>query len=319
MRVSSCVLSAFVAAAAFAGNAVGQQYPTKPIRFIVPMAPGGANDIMARGAAAYLSEHLGRTVIVDNRPGADGIIGTEVAARAAPDGYTLLMVSSAFTTNAAVRKLPYDPLKDFDWIAKLGLGPTVLAVGPTVPANNLKELLALARNKPGMVIASGGGFQHFGSALFKSLSGLDFTIVVYKGGALAMLDVLGGRAHMTVGSIPVWLPNIRAGKAKGLATGGAKRAAAFPELPTISEAGLPGYDASNWFAIAAPAGVPRAIVTQLNTAVASYLKSPETQKRYASMGAEIEIGTPEELRRMIPLDVAKWTKVAKEGGMVVQK
>ena len=316
MRLLKHVLYVLSVAALTADCAFAQQYPTKPIRFVVPMAPGGANDIMARGVAAYLSEQLGRTVVVDNRAGADGVIGSEVVARSAPDGYTWLMASAAFTTNAAVRKLPYDSERAFDWIAKLGLGPTVLAVGPALQASSIKDVLEFARKKPGeVVMASGGGFQHFGSALFKSLSGLDFTIVVYKGGAPAMLDVIGGRAHVTVGSIPVWLPNIRAGKVKALATGGLRRAAALPDLPTISEAGLPGYDASNWFAMAAPAGTPRAIINRLNTEVATYLRSPETQKRYADMGAEIDISTPEELHRMIPVDIAKWVKVAKEAGM----
>ena len=316
MHLPERILCMLAAALLTANCALAQQYPAKPIRFVVPMAPGGANDIMARGVAASLSEQLGKTVVVDNRAGAEGVIGTEVVARSAADGYTWLMVSAAFTTNAAIRKLPYDSERAFDWIAKLGLGPTVLAISPALQAGSVKDVLELARKKPGeVVMASGGGFQHFGSALFKSLSGADFTIVVYKGGSLAMLDVIGGRAHVTVGSIPVWLPNIRAGKVKALATGGLKRAAALPELPTISEAGLPGYDASNWFAIATPAGTPRPIIDRINSAVAIYLRSPDTQKRYADMGAEIDMSTPEELRRMIPVDIAKWVKVAKEAGM----
>ncbi len=299
-----------------AAAAADQNFPAKPIRLVVPQAPGGANDLMARSVANYLTERLGRPVVVDNRAGADGIIGTEIVARSAPDGYTLLMVSAAYTTNAAVRKLPFDPHTAFDWVAMLGTGPTVLAVGPGLPVTSVKEVLAVAKAKPGEIImASGGGFQHFGSALFKSLSGLDFTIVVYKGGALALLDVMGGRAHMTVGAMSVWLPHIRGGKVTALATGGAKRAAALPDLPTIAEAGVPGYDANSWFALACAAGTPPAIVARLNAEVAGYLKSPDTLKRFESIGAEVDIRTPEELRRMIPIDMAKWARIAREAGL----
>ena len=291
-------------------------YPARPIRLIVPQAPGGANDIMARSVANHLSARLGRPVVVDNRPGAETVIGTEIAARSAPDGYTLLVVSAAYTTNAAVRKLPYDPYKAFDWIAMLGTGPTVLAIGSTLAASSVQDVLAIAKIKPGeLIMASGNGFQHFGTALFKSLTGLDFIIVVYKGGAPAMIDVMGGRAHLAVGSIPVWLPQVRSGKVIALATGGARRAAALPDLPTIAEAGVPGYDANNWFALTAPAGTPRAIVTRLNAEVERYLKSPETQKRFESIGAEVDIRTPEEVRKMIPVDIAKWTRVAREAGI----
>ncbi len=301
---------------AVAAQAAETQYPMRPVRLLVPQAAGGSNDIMARNVANYLTQTFGRQIVVDNRPGAEGIIGTEIVARSAPDGYTLLLASAAFTMNPAVRKLPYDSMKAFEWVAKLGTGPTVLTVGPLLPVTTVREILAIGRDKPGVVtMASAGGFQHFGTALFRSMSGVDFTILLYKGGFPAMIDVMGGQSHMTVGSIVQSIPHIRSGKLKPIATGGDKRAATLPDLPTIAEAGVPGYDASNWWAIAAPAGTPHAVVAKLNAAITAYLQMPETQKRFTTEGAEVDIKTPAEMKKMIPLDMAKWVKVAKEAGM----
>ena len=293
-----------------------EQYPARPIRLLVPQAAGGSNDIMARNVANHLTQTFGKQVVVDNRPGAEGIIGTEIVARSAPDGYTLLLASAAFTMNPAVRKLPYDSLTAFDWVAKLGSGPTVLTVGPLLPVSTVKEILAIGKDKPGVVtMASAGGFQHFGTALFRSLSGVDFTILLYKGGFPAMIDVMGGQSHMTVGSIVQSIPHIRSGKLKPIATGGATRAATLPDLPTIAEAGVPGYDASNWWAVAAPARTPAAAIAKLSAAITEYLRMPETQKRFTTEGAEVDVMTPAELKKMIPLDMAKWARVAKEAGM----
>ena len=311
--------SAVAAHAAQRATSPHENYPVKPIRLIVPQAPGGSNDIMARYVGQYLSERLGRQVVVDNRPGADAIIGTEIVARSVPDGYTLLLASAAYTTNAAVRKLPYDPLTAFDWVAMLGSGPTALTVGPLLPVSSVKDVLAAAKAKPGHItLASAGGFQHFAHALFRSLSGLDFTIVMYKGGMPALIDVMGGQTHVTIGSIVQSLTHIRSGRVKALATGGTKRAATLPDLPTIAEAGVPGFDANNWWSIAAPAGTPPAVIARLNSEIATLLKLPETQTRFRNDGAEVDIKTPAELRRMISIDIAKWTKVAKEAGMHAQ-
>jgi tripartite-type tricarboxylate transporter receptor subunit TctC len=315
MKLTHAAGMAALLTAAVAG-AAETQFPTRPIRLLVPQAAGGSNDIMARNVANHLTQTFGKQVVVDNRPGAEGIIGTEIVARSAPDGYTLLLASAAFTMNPAVRKLPYDSLTAFDWVAKLGSGPTVLTVGPLLPVGTVKEILAIGKEKPGVItMASAGGFQHFGTALFRSLSGVDFTILLYKGGFPAMIDVMGGQSHMTVGSIVQSIPHIRSGKLKPIATGGATRAATLPDLPTIAEAGVAGYDASNWWAVAAPAGTPAPTISKLSAAITAYLNMPETQKRFTTEGAEVDIRTPAEMRKMIPLDMAKWARVAKEAGM----
>ena len=292
-------------------------YPAKPIRLVIPQAPGGSNDIMARYVGGQLAERVGRQVVVDNRPGAEGMIATEIVARAASDGYTLLMASAAFAMNpAVVRKLPYDPIKDFEWAAFLGRSPVVIAVGPSLPVNSLKELLVLGQSKPNYItIASAGGFMHFVSAMFRSHAKMDATIALYKGGAPALIDVMGGHAHMAVPTVVTVIPHLRAGKLRVLATGGTKRISALPDVPTAEEAGLPGYDASIWWAWATPAHVPAAILDKLNTEVAAILKLPETARRFAVEGAEVEMHTPAEIREMIKAELVKWARVAQDAGM----
>ena len=299
-----------------APDAAEGNYPSRPIRLIVPQAPGGSNDIFARYVGNQLGERLGRQVVVDNRPGAEGAIGTDMVARANPDGYTLLMASSAFTMNPAVHRLPYDPIKDFDWVAMLGAGAVVVTVGPSLPVNSMPDLLALGRSKPGyLTAASAGGFTHFVTALFRSLSGIDMVIVLYKGGFPALIDIMGGQAHMGLPTLVTAFPHIRSGKLRVLATGGAKRSPVFPDLPTIAEAGVPGYEASIWWAFATRAGTPASVLNRLNAEVAAILKLPETEKRFAAEGAVTDIRTPAEIRKMIPVDLAKWAKVAKDAGM----
>jgi len=300
-----------------APDGAGLSYPTKPIRVIVPQAPGGSNDIMARYIGGHLTERLGRQVVVDNRPGAEGMIGTEIVARATPDGYTLLMASRAFTMNpAVVRKLPYDPIKDFDWVAMLGKGPVVITVGPSLPVNSLPDLVALGKAKPNYItMASAGGFMHFVSAMFRSHAGIDAVIALYKGGAPALIDVMSGQAHMAVATLVTSSPHIRSGRLKALATGGAKRLPTLPDLPTAAESGLPDYEADIWWAWATTAGTPAAVINKLNTEVAAILKLPETGRRFAAESAEVEIRTPAEIRKMIPADLAKWARVAKDAGM----
>src|SRR5215510_16088127 len=241
----ACVAGAHAADKAEKPN----DYPSRPIRVIVPQAPGGSNDIFARYIGAQVSERLGKTVVIDNRPGAEGMIGTDTVAKSAPDGYTLLMTSTAFVQNPAViKKLPYDPIKDFDWPAMLGRGPVVIVAGPSLPVNNLKELVALGKAKPNYItMASAGGFMHFVSAMFRSQAGIDATIALYKGGAPALTDIAGGHAHMAVATPPTAGPFLRSGRIKPLMVSGSKRVSSFPDIPTAVEAGLPSYDAAIWW------------------------------------------------------------------------
>jgi tripartite-type tricarboxylate transporter receptor subunit TctC len=297
-----------------------QPYPSRPIRVIVPQAPGGSNDIMARYIGGLLAERLGKQVVIDNRPGAEGMIGTETVARANPDGYTLLMASTAFTMNPAViKKLPYDPIKDFDWVAMFGRAPTVVTVGASLPVNSLQDLIALGKAKPNyLTIASAGGFMHFASAMFRSRAGITAEIALYKGGAPALIDVISGQAHVACATAVTAGSQIRSGKLKPLAVSSAKRLPAMPDVPTSAEAGLPSYDADIWWAWAATAHTPAAVLNKLNTEIGAILTTPETAKRFAVESAEVEIRTPAEMRRMIPEDLAKWDKVARDAGMPKQ-
>jgi tripartite-type tricarboxylate transporter receptor subunit TctC len=321
LTVVSMLAFATCAQAAQKPAADAASYPSRPIRILVPQGPSGSNDIMARYIGGQLAERLGRPVVVDNRPGAEGMIATEIVARAAPDGYTLLMASTAFTQNpAVVKKLPYDPIRDFDWVAIFGRAPVVITVGPSLPVGSLKELIALGRAKPNYItIASAGGFMHFVSAMFRSHAKIDATIALYKGGAPALTDVTGGHAHMGAATVVTAAPFIRSGRLKPLAVGGTKRVASLPEVPTAIEAGLPSYDAAIWWGWATAAHTPAAIVNKLNTEIATILKLPETAKRFALEDAEVEPPmTPAEIRKMIATDLAKWEKVARDAGMQKQ-
>jgi tripartite-type tricarboxylate transporter receptor subunit TctC len=294
-------------------------YPTRPIRLIVPQAPGGSNDVFARFIGQQLAERVGSQVVVDNRPGAEGMIGSEIVARAAPDGYTMLMASTAFTMNPAViNKLPYDPIKDFTFVATLGRGPVLIAVGPTLPVTTVKELVALGKSKPNHItMASAGGFMHFVSAMFRSQAGIDAVIALYKGGGPALTDVTGGHAHMAISTIPTLGPHLRVGKVKAIAVGTAKRISLMPDIPTSAESGLP-YEAAIWWAWAVTGGTPAPIVNKLNTEVGEILKRPEIIKRFTAEGAETEPRTPAEIRKMIAEDLVRWAKVAADAKMVKQ-
>jgi len=288
-------------------------YPTKPIRLIVPFPPGGSNDIIGRYLANHLSERFGKQVVIDNRGGAGGLIGTETAANAVADGHTLLMISVAYTMNAAIYKLPYDSAKSFARVAQLGTGPAVLAMYPGLPVNSVKEFMALAKAKPNTLVyatAGIGSFQHFASELFRTSAGLSMVHVPYKGGGPAMIDTIAGQAHISIGSLIQFLPHFRSGKLKALGTGGAKRTSVLPDVPAIAE-DLPGYEANNWWGILAPAATQPAIVRKLNVEINRVMQLPETQKRFASEGADPVTGTPEDFSRLITTEMVKWAKVAK--------
>ena len=299
--------------AANVGAQAADAYPTKPVRLIVPFPPGGSNDIIGRYLANHLSERFGKQVVIDNRGGAGGLIGTETAANSLADGHTLLMISVAYTMNAAIYKLPYDSVKSFVRVAQLGTGPAVIAMYPGVPANSVKEFIALAKAKPNTLVyatAGIGSFQHFASELFRTSAGISMVHVPYKGGGPAMIDTIAGQAHISLGSLIQFLPHFRTGKLKPLGTGGAKRTTVLPDVPAIAE-DLPGYEANNWWGILAPAATPPAIVKKLNIEINRVMQLPETQKRFAAEGADPVSGTPEDFGRLITTEMVKWAKVAK--------
>jgi len=296
-------------------------YPSRSVRLLVPFPPGGSNDIMARYFAQYLTERLGQQFIVDNRGGAEGIIATDIAAHARPDGHTLLFISAAHSVHGGTRsKLPYDALNSFAWVGKLGYGPSVLSVHPGLTVNSAKELIAYGRANPGkLTLATSGGFAYFASESFNYMSGMKMVTVVYKGGFPALVDVMGGQAQVNLGSLIQTLPFMGpSGRVRALATSGAKRAAAAPDLPTIAEAGVAGYEANNWWAVGAPAGTSPAIVNKLTTEMARYLKLPETLKRFEAEGVEADYLNPAELRKALPVEMAKWRNVAKMANIKVE-
>jgi tripartite-type tricarboxylate transporter receptor subunit TctC len=298
---------------------LAQEYPAKTVRMIVPFPPGGSNDLVARQLATQMSERLGKQFVIDNRGGAGGIVGTEIVAKSPPDGYNLLVISVAFPMGAAVyAKLPYDPAKSFAPVALLGTGPNVLSVHPSLPVKTIKELLALAKAKPGHLqyaSAGVGTFQHLSAELFKSLAKVDIVHVPYKGGGPATIDTLAGQVHMNIGSLIQVLPHFRTGRLRPLATGGATRASTLPNLPTISEAGVPGYEANNWWGILAPAGTPDVIVKKVNAEANVIMSLADTKKRLSAEGVETIATTPEQFTKHIAAEIAKWGKVTKDANI----
>ncbi len=294
------------------------RFPSKSIRLIVPFPPGGSNDILGRFMGQKLTERLGQQVVIDNRGGADGIIGTEIAAKAPPDGHTLLIASSTYSMNPAIYKLPYDALKSFTPISLIGTGGNVIAVHPSVPAKNVKDLIALAKSRPGQLryASSGvGGFNHFGGELFKTLAGVDMIHVPYKGGGPAMIDVMSGQVELLFSTLIQALPHIRSGKMRALGVGSAKRTLLLPEVPTIVESDVAGYDGSIWWGLLGPAGIATEIQTRLHSDVVAVLRDPESSKRLAAEAAEPAIASPEDFQNIIARDIEKWIKVAKQVGI----
>jgi tripartite-type tricarboxylate transporter receptor subunit TctC len=310
--IAALVLAAHVVTGA------AQPFPARPVRLVVPFPPGGSNDIVGRLVGAGLGERLGKQVVIDNRAGGNSIIGTDIVAKAEPDGYTLLVISTSFTTNPIIHKLPYEPLKSFAWVAMLGVGPNVLAVTQSLPANSVKELIALAKAKPGQLIYASTGVgsnAHFGTELFKHMTGTDMLHVPYKGGGPALIDTIAGQAQLCLSSLIQAIGHIRSAKLRALATSGGKRSVILPDVPTISEAGVPGYETANWWGIAAPRGTPAAVIRRLNDEINAVLRMPDTEKRLVNEGAEPALKTPDELGRYVASEMAKWVQVAKIAGI----
>jgi tripartite-type tricarboxylate transporter receptor subunit TctC len=296
--------------------AAGQEYPTKPVRLIVPFPPGGANDIVARAIAPPLSERLGKQVIVDNRAGAGAVVGTELAANAPKDGYTLLITSLTHTINPSLYKLPYDPIKGFAPIAMVASGPIVLVVNPELQASSVKEFVALAKARPGQLqyaSAGVGTITHLSAELFKLAAGVDLLHVPFRGGAPAIIDVVGGHTKITFANLITAMPHIRSGKIRTLGVGGKARTPALPDVPTVAEAGVPTYEAINWWGIMAPAGTPAAVIERLHKEIGIVQSSPDVQKQLAAEGAEVVRMSSAEFGAFMENETAKWERVVKEG------
>jgi tripartite-type tricarboxylate transporter receptor subunit TctC len=324
MRFLSRLAAAALAVGLLGGHAEAQSdYPNQPIRLIVPFAAGGATDVLARLLGERLSQSLGQQVVVDNRGGAGGNIGSAQAAKAEPDGYTLLMgaVGTHAINQSIYPKLPYDPIEDFAPVSLVATVPNVLVVNPSVPAQTVQELIALAKSRPGELnfASSGNGTSiHLSGELFKSMTGVDMVHVPYKGSGPAMTDLLGGQVQMMFDNLPSALPNVQAGKLRALGVTGAERSPALPDVPTIEEAGVPGYEALSWFGIFAPAGTPQPVIDKLHDHIVQALADPAMRARLADLGAEPVGSTPQEFASFIRAEAEKWAKVVKEAGVKLE-
>ena len=317
-KACSLLVKIAVLLLALTASAAAQDYPSKPVRLIVPFPPGGSNDVVGRMIAQQLSERLGKQVVVDNRGGAGGVLGSELAANAIPDGYTLLVISLAHAVSPWLYKLNYDPIKSFAPVSILASGPNVLVVHPDLPVHSVGELIALAKQKPGELnyaSAGIGSFQHMGGELFKLTAAVDIVHVPYKGGGPAMTDVLGGHTKIMFSSLVQTSGFVRNGQLRALGTGGSHRSSVLPEVPTIAEAGLPGYEATNWWGIVAPAGTPPAIVEKLHNEISAVQNSEQTRKQFATEGAEIVQMGSAEFGTFMASEIKKWERVVKESGI----
>ena len=318
-RCAALSLTATLAILAPHAAAAADAYPAKPVRFVVAFPPGGGTDIIARSIAQKLAERIAQQVVVDNRPGAGGNIGTDMVAKSAPDGYTLLMGSAGpLAINASLfGKMPFDPIKDLAPVTLAASTPNVLVVHPALRAATLKELIALAKARPGEInfASSGHGTPaHLAGELFNLMAGVKMVHVPYKGAAPALADLLGGQVQIMFSTMPPALPHVRDGKLRALAVTSAKRSPAAPELPTVDETALPGFEANTWHGVVVPAGTPGAIVARLNREIVAILHLPDVVERFSSQGAEALGSTPEEFAAYIKSETLKWAKVVRDSG-----
>ena len=310
-----------VAGALLAGSlpASAQPYPNRPLRIVVPFPPGGGTDIGTRIVAQKLQEAWGQAVIVENKPGAAGIVGTELTAKSAPDGYTFMMgnIGTHAINVSLYKKLAYDPVRDFAPVSMVADLPLLLLVHPSVPANSVKELIVLAKSQPGKLNFSSsgaGGSMHVAAELFKSMTGVDMVHIPYKGGAPAVADLLSGQVALSFSTVLETIQHVKAGKVRALAVTNDHRSIALPDLPTIAEAGLPGYQSISWLALFAPAGTPKEIVNKVSAESVRILKLPDVKERLLAQGAEPIGSTPEQLAAILAADIAKYAKVIRESG-----
>ena len=322
MNKNAYVRIAAIAALACSTSALAQSYPARPIRLVVAQSVGGNADFVSRNYAQRLAERFGKQIVVDNRPGAGGIIATEIVAHALPDGYTLLVAPTQHAINPSLHaKLPFDPIRDFAPISLLGMSAAVVVVTPSLPAKNVSELIALAKARPGKLhFASSGtaAATHLAGELFKSLAGVNVVHVAYKGAPAALVDLAGGQVEMMFASPPSAMPLVRSGRVRAIATTGAKRAGYLPDVPTAIESGLPGYQTGSWQALLAPARTPSTIVDRLHREVAEIAKQPEMRERLAADGSEPVGNTPQELAEHIRAETARYARVIKAIGLKLE-
>jgi tripartite-type tricarboxylate transporter receptor subunit TctC len=314
LKIAGIMLALTTAAAA-------DDYPSKPLRIIIPFAPGGINDIAARVVATHLTKRLGKQVIAENKAGAGGVVGTELATQAAPDGYTLTVVSIANAVHPALYKLRYDPHKALDMVSMFVTSPNTLAINPQLPAKNLKEFIAYIKSKPGEIAyASGGvgGSLHLAMELFKIVTKTDMLHIPFKGAGPARIDVIAGNTKAILATTSSLSAQVRSGQLRGLAVSADKRLAALPDVPTFAEAGLPEYQGGNWIGFAVPHGTPKAIVDKLHQEIAAIQDMPEVQKQFENRGAHVEKMGPGELHAFYEKEIAKWGSVVKTAGIKAQ-
>jgi len=319
-RTAKCALvAAGLACAAIAHGQAKEAWPGRPVRIVVPQTPGASTDLTARLIAQRLTSILGQPVIVENRPGAGSIVGTELVANATPDGHTLLVVASSITLNPIIHKnLPFDPQRDLTPITQLSSFPNMLVVNPTLPVKSVQDLIALAKAKPGALNYGSAGTAtgtHLSAELFKYMTGTDMVHVPYKGGGAAMPALIGGQVQLMFSTTVTALPHVRAGRLRAIAVTSGQRWPSLPEIPTIAESGVPGYDHTPWNGFLAPAKTPRNIISRLNEETAKILHLPETRSLFTSEGAEPVGNKPEDFAAIIKSETAKWTKVVKAAGI----
>ena len=322
--LAQAVVIVSVVLAAMPSLATAQAYPAKPIRWISPWPAGGANDIFSRAIGQKIGESLGQQVLVDNRPGAAGTIGSDIAAKAPADGYTLVMGSSPThaIAPALYPALPYDPLRDFSAVTLVGSVPNVLVLHPSVPAKTVKEFIAVAKARPGKLnfASTGNGTsQHLSAELFKFMAGLDMVHIPYKGTAPALTELVAGQVDLAFENMPALIPHIQAGRLRALAVTTTKRSAVMPELPTIAEAALPGYDASVWFGVFAPAGTPRPVVDRLHGEILKALQTQDLKSRMVAMGTDVSGIGPDDFSAYVRKEIPKWANLVKAAGVKVSQ
>ncbi|MBI4205877.1 MAG: tripartite tricarboxylate transporter substrate binding protein [Betaproteobacteria bacterium] len=314
-------ISAAICAGCLCAGVSAQGYPVKPIRFLVGFPPGGTNDIVARALAPKLSENLGQLVVVENRGGANTAIASELMARAAPDGYTVLMNAPGHATNPALIKLNFDPIKDFAFITLIAESQNLLVVHPSFPPRTVKELIAISKKHPGDINYGSSGIGttvHLSAELFQYMTGIKWVHIPYRGGGPALPELMAGQVSLYFGNLPTVNPHARSGKLRAIAVTGARRSTAAPDIPTVAESGVPGYEVTTWYGMSAPAGTPRAILERLQSEVARAVKSADLRDRLTGLGAEPVGNTSEQYAAFIHKEIAKWGKVIKAAGIKAQ-